>query len=297
MLVVVGWIYLAMSVHYHSHSVEHSERIRFRSLVCSLNSSSLRSLVWSHKGHVEGLVDGSRVAVAKLLKGGIVKYDVDVVNSDRGFLVAHPATLKAASSDEVVQMQTITELLQQVHEGFNYRPDSHLAPMVSVEPKFRDLVDLNDLVTVLEESPMRHRIAIIVADKEQLHYVLHRVRHISVALPFKSYVDPSITVDNQFHWSESAGGLLSVVGGNHRHTDIMRLNELLMVIHMPDIKLLGVSDGSSRAGPVVAWIVDTPADLDKVLSRSVPVDGFISNRPLEQLFHLNAQHAELCHDG
>lgn len=290
--------------------------LNFKQHLCSFDSpDALRNIIWSHKAHVEGLVDGSRPSIARLIERGIMKFDVDVVLVGGNYIVSHPATLGSASVDDIARMQSIGELLEQVYESYKHvglstpvtsrgglgrstggQQQYFYGPMVSVEPKFSDLRQLVGLIDILESSKMKHHVALIVSDKEHLHFTLQHVRLLSIALPFKSYANPNITVENQFRWHSSHGGLSGVVGSGHRGTDMALLNpsKMPVLFYMPDIKLLSFNEDCTRPGPVVAWIVDSEAELERALSLSVPVHGVISNRPIELLNVLVERYSKLC---
>lgn len=331
LLMVVMWNshVKLLGIEQYRTTANEANSVFFKEHLCSFESQeSLRNIIWSHKSHIDGGIDGSRASVAKLLESGIMKFDIDVVISGDQFLVSHPATMSASSKDEIAQMQTITDFMDQVYQGlveqnvvsntpahhnqnryFKRKDPYQYNPVVSVEPKFTDDIAILRLIALLEGSPMRHYTALIVSGKQQLHFVLSHVRVLSVSIPFKSYINPNIAAENQFHWHGSASGLSALVSSV---TDVPLLKGLPAVLFMPDIKLLGRSvdealpvDSSavdlvdwqvlSRFSPIVAWIVDSDVELKSVLSLPIHVNGIISNRPIELLHTLTTWYTDFCH--
>ena len=249
------------------------------SYLCDVKQENLQSMIWSHRASFNSLVDGSREAVYSLIKVGIKHFDIDVsiINNEHNFYVAHPSI----SNLDFNVVQSLSSFLDQVFldKLSSISMDTYSEYFITVEPKFDDVDDMLMLVALLESHSLNAQLAIIVRDKRHLMLIEPLVKHISIAIPFKS--GQAHSPPPGFSWNHSA--------------DYIKSKRILM----PDIKVLKEyvhhnMHIASNTIPVIPWIVDSKEDIAFIFSIDVHVTGFITNRPLEMLQYLRNYYDDVC---
>ena len=116
---------------------------------CKRNPDDLHDLLWSHRGHLAGTVDGSAHAMTTLRHLGIFKFDVDIVynrdvySGETNFYVSHPTQFDVT---QIEQYQTLSSFLDSLVIHRHHVAEGEI--IASLEPKF--LEESNILQQFLE---------------------------------------------------------------------------------------------------------------------------------------------------
>ena len=116
---------------------------RRESWLCKIDPNRMNNLVWSHRGHLDGFIEGSSGAMAALRHMGVLRFDVDIVyhrdklSGDIYFYVSHPSEFDQMHPEKHQHLGTFLHSLVAHRQYFIEGSDGDdKGIMASLEPKF-----------------------------------------------------------------------------------------------------------------------------------------------------------------
>lgn len=173
--------------------------------ICEFKYNALPTKVWSHRAHYgHDTVDGSRSAVQGLLESGVGNFDVDVTCKELSgsdtfeFYVAHPTLVTAG----ITSIQTVEAFLEQIYrfsEKKNKKKrNGAFVPLITLEMKFKGQKQQADFVSIVQQSPLADRVAVIGSDPETLAGVLPHIHRGGIAAAYRTQP----LTDHDYRWPQ-----------------------------------------------------------------------------------------------
>lgn len=110
---------------------------------CSVDPNSMNSLLWSHRGHLDGSIEGSSGAMASIRHMGVYRFDVDVVyhidefSGSVYFYISHPSEFDTMHAEKYQHLGTfLSSLVAHRHHLVEGSESNGQGIMATLEPKF-----------------------------------------------------------------------------------------------------------------------------------------------------------------